>query len=315
MSLHTTITIPFVISIGLFFFVCGFFGNIFNIITFLKSDINNPSIILLFTSSCFSLIYLLDGLLTRVLAVGFSIDPTRTNLIWCKTRTYIGQTSSLISLTCICFAWCDQFFLSCQRQKYRRLSHLNRTKMAIFCIILFWLVYHIPFYVLAQHVSSGNQTYVCNVYAQYEFNKYFSYFHQPIIAALIPILFIIITGILIYKNVSLLRINHRRQRAQRNLTSMILIQTIFIVIQTIPYGFFSMYLAVTSYGFKPAYRIEIEAVITNIVSIFYYFSHSFSFFIYYISSSTYRQQAKQLLIRINTFHANRIFVQTTSNSN
>ncbi|UJR24665.1 hypothetical protein I4U23_006038 [Adineta vaga] len=314
MSLQTTITIPFVRSVGIVFFICGVFGNILNTIIFYTSQTNSPSTFLLFTSSLFSLIYLIDGLLTRTLAVGFNIDPTRTNLIWCKTRTYLGQASSLISLTCTCYAWCDQFFLSSSKQKYRRLSELKRTKIAILCIILFWFIYNIPFYVLAQHVKNGNETFLCNVFANYEFNKYFSFVHQPIIAALIPVIFIIIIGILVYNNLSLLRIHHRREKAQRNLTSMIRYQTISIIIQTIPYGFFSMYLTLTSYQSKSLYQTEIESVILNIVSIFYYFSHSFSSFIYYISSSSYRQQAKYLCLKMNCFRVNRIVAIKPSNN-
>ncbi|CAF1034934.1 unnamed protein product [Adineta steineri] len=306
MSLHILITVPFVKIVGLIFLVSGLFGNLFNIIIFIKNSINNSSTYLLFLSSLFSLIYLLDGLFTRILSVGFNIDPTRTNLIWCKTRTYIGQTTSLISLTCICYALLDQLFLSCQKQKYRRLSQLKRTKFITLIIILFWFIYHLPFYILAQHVNHGNNTFICNIYAIYEFNKYFSYIHQPIIAGIIPILFIIITGTLMYQNISLLRKNRRRDRAQRNLTTMIVVQTIFIIIQSVPYGFYSMYLSISSYEYKSIYRQDMESVILNLVSILYYFSHCFSFLIYYISSVTYRQQTKQLLIKIFTHYTNTI---------
>lgn len=71
-----------------------------------------PPTYLPFASSFFSLIYLTASLFTHVLFVGFFVDPTWFNLTWCRTRINWGQSSSLISLTCICYAWLDKYFLS-----------------------------------------------------------------------------------------------------------------------------------------------------------------------------------------------------------
>lgn len=81
MSLHTLITIPFVIYCGFIFFFIGIFGNILNIIIFYLNNLKSPSIFLLFISSIFNIIYLIIGLLTRILSVGFNIDFTHDNLI------------------------------------------------------------------------------------------------------------------------------------------------------------------------------------------------------------------------------------------
>lgn len=295
MSLHQSVTIPFVIIVGFLFFLIGISGNLLNLIIFKFIDIKNPSIFLLFVSSIFNIIYLFDGLLTRILSVGFQIDPTRDNLIWCKTRTYIGQSCSLISLTCVCYAWFDQLLIISKKEKYRRLSNLKITKIILLIIILYWFIYMIPFSILAEHVSTGNNTFVCNVYRNYYFNKYFSYFHQPILSSIIPILFILIISLFIHQNLNNLRINQQRLRFQKNLIKMIFFQTISIIIQTIPYGFVSMYLTLTSNVNKSLDRSAIESIILNISSIFYYFSQSFSFIIYFISSTIFRKQFQKIL--------------------
>jgi hypothetical protein len=118
-----------------------------------------------------------------------------------------------------------------------------------------------------------------------------------------------------YKNVSLLRINNRRERVQWNLTSMTLFQTKFIIVQSIRYGFISMYSTFTYHENKSLNRLEIESVVLNIVSIFYYFFHTFSFFIDYISSSIYRKQVKQLLNIGITISSSRILPSTVTRIN
>lgn len=309
MSLRETITIPFVIYAGLIFFINGIFGNLLNVFVFYKIDLKNPSTYLLFNSSVFSFLYLIDGLLTRILAVGFNIDPTRTNLTWCRSRTYIGQACSLIAVTFVCYAWIDQYFLTNQKEFYRRLSDIKRTRIVSLIIILFWFICMLPFAILPTHISFGNQTAICNVYANLQFNKYFSYFHQPIVASVFPIGFIIVIGMLIHQNIKLLKLNPRRQRVQRNLLSMIFVQTIFIIIQTIPYGFVSMYLVITLFQSKSLHRLAIESVLLDISSIFYYFTPSFSYLIYFISSFVYRQQVKLLIYKILHIQTNRVNVR------
>jgi hypothetical protein len=76
-----------------------------------------------------------------------------------------------------------------------------------------------------------------------------------------------------------------------------------------------MYLSISSHENKSSNRLAIESVILNIASIFYYFSHAFSFFIYYISSSIYRQQTKQSIVKITALYTNRSSVQTNSQIN
>ena len=299
MSLHEQITVPFVISVGSSLFLCGWIGNTLNLLVFYRIGLVQPAIYLLFVSSFFSLIYLTAGLLTRVLSVGFSVDPTRINLTWCRTRTYLGQSSSLISLTFICYAWLDQYFLSSPHDSWRRLSQLRRTRFISLLIIAFWFISLIPFYTLAEQVTSGNGTLICSVYANYYFNQYFSYFHQPILASILPIVFIVFVGVLIHQNLSHLQQLNHRARFQHHLTSMILSQTVCIIIQTVPYGFFSMYLTITLREKKTPFRSDIESVILNMASIFYYFSHSFSFWNYFLSSSTYRLHTKQSLCHFN----------------
>jgi hypothetical protein len=93
--------------------------------------------------------------------------------------------------------------------------------------------------------------------------------------------------------VSLLKNVRNRGRAQRHLTSMILLYIIFIIIGTLPYTVFYGYRAITSNIVKSVDRRSLELFLSNIVAVILYSSNSCSFLVYYLASPTYRRQVKR----------------------
>ncbi len=79
-------------------------------IRILYSNRTNPCTFLLIYASTIDCFVLNIGLLSRILVVGFNIDPTLDQLIWCKIRTYGLPISTLISLYSICLMSIDRFF-------------------------------------------------------------------------------------------------------------------------------------------------------------------------------------------------------------
>ena len=59
---------------------------------------------------------LFDDLLTRILSVGFDLDWSNRNVIWCKTRIALTQTSFLISLRCFCLSSIDQYLVNSSKR-------------------------------------------------------------------------------------------------------------------------------------------------------------------------------------------------------
>ncbi|UJR19563.1 hypothetical protein I4U23_022693 [Adineta vaga] len=149
--------------------------------------------------------------------------------------------------------------------------------------------------ILAQQIPNGSGGLICNNIINPYLRGYIQYFTVPVLLSMAPIFFLIIVGALTYRNVSRLQGANARQRAQRHLVSMILLQTVFIVIGSVPYGLQSIYSAITTYTVKDSYRKAIEDAIFQIVNTIYYFPHAFSFFVYFISSTTFRDQVRTIL--------------------
>jgi uncharacterized membrane protein YciS (DUF1049 family) len=228
-----------------------------------------------------------------VLAVGFNLDWTLKNVGWCKMRLYISQVSSSISLSCVCNALLDQYFVSCQGEKWRRLSKLSITRLTTCLVSIVWILYALPIPILIELIPKGNGNVICS-FINRDYIRYLSYFGVPFLNAFIPIIFCAIVGMLTYRNISLVTFNRHRQQAQQHLTAMILLQIIFLITGSIPYGVFYIYIAITSTLMKSSDRLELEGLVSTIVSVFSYCSPIGAFFVYYFSSKAFCGQIKQL---------------------
>jgi hypothetical protein len=288
--------IQFDIYVGLLFTIAGVFGNLLNIIVFYKTNFQNPTNFILFCCSWASLAFILIGLLTRVIAGGFLMDWTATNMSWCRARYYLGHVSLFVSISYMCYAAIDQFFATSQKERLRRLSIFTRVRLAILGILLFWLLHGIPVPILAQQVPTASGGLSCTTSVNIYLKRYVSYFTFPVLSAIVPIILLTIVGSLTYRNVSMLQGTNVRHRAQRHLTSMILLQTVCFIIGAVPYCTYYVYSAITLTTVKGPDRVAIENLIFQIVNTLYYFPEVSTFFIYLISSATFRDQVR------NVFH-------------
>ncbi len=109
----SNISTQFSIYVGLPIFIFGTIGNLINLRLLFSTRTHSCSF-LLFVSSFFNLTALSVGLLPRVLTIGFAIDASSSSMIWCKSRLFISYTGTVTSITCICFASIDRFFVSCR---------------------------------------------------------------------------------------------------------------------------------------------------------------------------------------------------------
>ncbi|CAF1061069.1 unnamed protein product [Rotaria sordida] len=284
------------IYLGLPIFICGTLGNLLNIRLLWRTR-HNPCAFLFLALSFINCIVLLYGLFTRILSVGFYLDWSSTNLIWCKIRIFFGGASFLISLTCTCLASIDRFLISCRQEKYRKLSRLSIAIWAIILTIIFWLALCVPFAVNTGLVRSSYTGLLSCTYVENQaFTNYQIYFSFPVYYGLLPSIILIITGLLTYRNTNKLQIIRQRQIFQKQLTSMMLIQIPIILFSTLPYVIFIEYSIFTATMAKSTNQRAIELVITNIVSITCYITFACPFFVFFASSTSFRKEAKMLFL-------------------
>ncbi|CAF2879170.1 unnamed protein product [Rotaria sp. Silwood2] len=314
MSSNTTLIRSITVYGGLPIFICGTLGNLLNI-RFLWRTRRNPCAFIFLVSSFFNCIVLFYGLFTRILSVGFDLDWSSTNRIWCKTRIAFTEASFLISITCICLASIDRFLISCRQEKYRKLSKLPLTRWAIIIIILFWFGHSVPYVAYAELIQNSKTGLTsCLLLINTAYANYLRYVALPVYLGLFPSTILTITGLMTYRNTNKLQMLRQRQLVQKQLTSMILTQIPIILFSTLPYIIFTEYTAVTSTMIKSTNEKAVELVVTNIATLLFYITFACPFFVFFASSASFRREAKRFFLcqKTNLFKTNRIQPYSTA---
>ncbi|CAF4522086.1 unnamed protein product [Rotaria sp. Silwood2] len=310
--LISSITIYF----GLPIFICGMIGNLINIRLFWRARHNPCAFIFLFLSliNCIVLFY---GLFIRILIIGFQLDWSTTNRFWCKTRAALTPASFLISLTCICLASIDRFLVSCRQEKYRKLSRLSLAKWAVILICIFWLLHFVPYLIYTELLRSPiTDLMTCTLIRNEAFTNYLIYFAYPVYYGLLPSTTLMITGIMTYRNINKLQIVRQRQSIQKQLTSMMLILIPIILFSTLPYVIVTEYTVLTVTMAKSSNRRAVELLITNIVTTTCYITFACPFCAFFVSSRSFRNEAKMLFLcrKTTLTRTNQIQPYSTSSS-
>ncbi|CAF1197740.1 unnamed protein product [Adineta steineri] len=291
MSLLVNIAYYITIYIGIPLYICGIFGSILNI-CILFANRQNPCTFLLIYSSIVDFLVLNVGLLPRILSVGFSIDPTLTNLMWCKIRTYGLRITTLIAIYSVSLMSIERFFSSCRTVRWRQLSNISFVRWITFLVTFIIATEGLPFFILTQILRSSTSI-SCTPMYNLIFAKYASFFCIPVLFGTLPLGIMVIMIILTYFKL------HGRvhlRKAQRSLTLAIFLRIFFALISLGPYTVYFVYSAIASITvpIKSGERIAVENFILAVISVFLYITYSSSFLISFYISTTYRKQLTNL---------------------
>ena len=227
----------FHIYFGLPVVILGVIGGIFNIIIFttLKTFRETTCAFYLTAVSLVNIGQLLTTLLVRVLSEGFNTDLRRISWV-CKIQIYMAAWCTCVSFTSICLATIDQCL---SMSKYRRFSTLRFAQCCIGVTCVFWSLYGIVFLIYS-NAPSGTCM-IVNPYVA----RYVSGFHFPILLGLLPISIMITFSLLAFYNARTLisrQGNIVRLSRDRQLTAITLVHVVSVVILTLPYTIFFIYL-------------------------------------------------------------------------
>ncbi|CAF0910294.1 unnamed protein product [Adineta ricciae] len=276
--------------VGSVFFVVGFIGNGINIFIFSGTIVErrNCCSFYLLTASIINTLYLCIILIPRIETATSGIDLTRSSRIWCKVRPLFTGSLPPMSLTCACLSIIDQFISTSKNFRLRQYSNMKLARRIIIVFLIIWIIHGIIasiFYeITPTRCTSSNA-----IYAVY------TTVYLIVVNGCIPILIISIFGWLTNRNIRQTQVLANRQ-ADRQLTKMILMQSIVVVISNMVYGVNNVYRLITTGVTKDINRQITENFVTTIVTLISYFYSIGSFYIFFISSSQFRRKVKQQLL-------------------
>lgn len=128
----------------------------------------------------------------------------------------------------------------------------------------------------------------------------YAYFLLPVIYFFVPFILLSVFGYLTYLHVKQLGQGSLQQsrlhRMERQLTSLIIAQTLVCLITSLPYGVQYLYTGITLLQAKDPYRLALEALIQHVVRLNLYASSAAPFYIYVCLSSEIRRMVTQLVL-------------------
>jgi hypothetical protein len=275
---------------SIFIFIFGIFGNLLNCLVLSQRSLRtNPCSFLFLISSIASLISILSGLTTRMLA-GYAVDLTNTISWLCKLRAFILFTSRNIASWLLTVASIDRWFSSSINHQYRQKSSLKNAYKNMFIIIIFSILLYIEiFYCYESNlINTPLKCYgkdgICRITTDLSY---------ALITLIIPIIIMIIFGLMTISNVQssyrrvcvtvTANIQKQRQRWKKteyHLLLMLLIQILLYSFFTLPQAIQKIYSTITADQIKTALQTSIENLVFNLLLLLTYFSSAMPFYIY-----------------------------------
>ena len=241
----------------------------------------------------------------------YSIDsphPGDKYTIFCKIRGYMAQSSTMMYRWFICMACIDRCIASSDNVNLREFSNPRIASSVIMKIIIIWSIlclHNLFFLDIKSNVCTNSRT----VFAVYHglFTMIFGGF--------LPLLIMIVSIIFIRYNLASKRARRRRNTYRpdedesvrllnardQQVLLMLFIQVGFYIISTIPWIIFIIYSSQTRQILnKSINRIVIERFVRYLTEIIILMYPSLSFYIYTLTSHTFRSELVDIIYRLFT---------------
>ncbi|CAF3842757.1 unnamed protein product [Rotaria sp. Silwood1] len=275
---------------SLFIFFIGSFGNILDIILFIRLESLNTLASSLFLLASFvgSQCVMLTATLLRVIFGLTGYDPLFASLFLCKTRWMVGPASGAFSLTCVCLAAVDRYIMI--RSQYRAKITLNQARLAIILAAIFWLGFFSIYAVFFVAPTPGSCRLIDPIMKQLmPFISFFVY-------SVIPIVVLSVLCRLIWHTLGQLPVTylHGGNRLHDQVTRMIIAQIIVVIITSLPSAAYSIYTISTSTIMKSSWRVAVETLINTVCVLIGFLTHAIMFYVYLVASTSFHQNVKTM---------------------
>jgi hypothetical protein len=272
-------------------FGLGFIGNTLNLIVFLRKKFRKNS------CSTYFIVYSLNnyliltiGLLVRSLTNGFLLPLENRFFLWCKIRRYFTHVNYLLSSCLLTMASINRYAcvvqarLTTNKHRYVLLCQHQTTYIIILALIVFCILvnFHIPFLFEITH----NECYARSGLYRYIFDAFFLLFY-----GIFPIITMLIINV-----ATVIEIRHIRHLVHPVVTRrdlyffvLVIIHSLSNTVLTLPYIINKF----VYYMYESTTPTETAKLIGTIVHLAFFMNHGISFFVYTITTTSFRHELIQ----------------------
>jgi hypothetical protein len=289
----------------------GSISCILNLMVFAKNTLRkNPCTTCFVAINIINFLYLYLGLLFVILAAGYDIDPSASNVNFCRFRFYNAPVLSNCESSFLILASIDRTLITSSNAGTRKYSTHRLVYISAICIILFWSLYDAHAWVFTEIVQLGPDSFFCD-YQPGTYSTIMAY-NTLIINGAIPLLLIMIFGFWTLKNVRQVRRPalrsvptntgiitigrpHKLRSKDRQLIQMLLLDIILFVTCRSPVTIIGLYRQITQYENKSAEQEINEQCILQITYFVYFIENSVGCYTNILVSKTFRIELKRIL--------------------
>ena len=283
--------------------VLGTFGNIMNILIFTRRSLRtNPCSLYFLASSINNLFVLYVALLTRLLSSGWKIDPSNSSTTLCKLRIFFVYTSLCLIQWFVVLASLDRYLSSCHTAGTRQWSNVRNARRLILLTTCTISLAHIHTLIWWSVDYIGDELY-CNIFS-HEYEVAFQIFFV-IFSCMLPTVLMALLGVLTIWNVRILRRRilpqngerppDRSRSKDRQLISMLLFQVLTTALCTAPFASVNIFAMIVNQQSNIVYSAQVQAFFDSLCRLILYLNPMIGFYIYTLSSRTFRIELKCIL--------------------
>jgi hypothetical protein len=279
--------------------ILGTIGNFLIVILFSRRRDNACSIYLL-TSAIMNDLYLTFNSFVEIFPF-YYVDETPRAFALCKIRFYISNVLGQLAKTMIVLACIDRFLITDNRANFRALSTPKRAKGLILISILFWPLFasHIAIMTTIINKKCGTFNIYSTIYTIYSI----------IFVGLIPPILLGIFGYFTYRHMKYIHVRiqpiviHKVnyipiQRRDRELLTIVISEVFVYILTTTFYPLILLEMMISRYilSNKSVQYSQIEHFLFTISFLLLFVNNAVPFYIYFLSSKSFRRDLKELLI-------------------
>ncbi|UJR18082.1 hypothetical protein I4U23_004982 [Adineta vaga] len=270
----------------------GTVSCILNLSVFTRRNLRKNSCSIYFIAfNIASLFLIYTSLFTSTLALGYNINPSISNLIFCRCRFYALTLFDVLSPSYLILASIDRIFVTSRNARTRQRSTSRFAYLCILFVTLFWSLLHIPALIFTNIIEFLPNVILCYLQPGI-YLKIISYYSIIVKGILIPLLMFIF-GLWTLKNIRNPNLRTTRPK-DRQLIRLLLVDISVYIIFSLMISFVLMYQQLNQSRVESFFRIQIQIFLLSIALFCSYIPFCIVCYTNLLVSKSFRQEVRNI---------------------
>jgi hypothetical protein len=291
-------------------------GCSLNLIVFTRRHLRkNPCSMCFIALNINHILYTFLCLIPAILQIGYNINPSAYNLIFCRCRYYLAFVLASLERFYLILACIDRTLITSARFRIKKWSNTHFIGICIGSLILFWILFHIHALINTNIFEYELNIFICapNSGLYSILISFYSLIFNDIITPILMITF----GLLTVKNIRQVRrigidirvgvlknevrlvpYSQTLNAKERQMIILLFIELLVYIIFSFMNPIYLLYKQLTEYELGSIKKQMIEQFISTILLFITFIPYSINFYINLLVSKAFRKEIKKIFFQL-----------------